>query len=132
MNDIQFSVLGCDPVPKERPRTVQRGGKVITFTPQRTRDWEDRVAQVGRLYVPEPQDGYWEVTLVFYRKSGRKVDIDNLSKAVLDGLNGVIWMDDRQIVRLTLSKLRVRSEAEAGVVVQAWRIEDVDEELAYG
>jgi len=33
-----------------------------------------------------------------------KIDIDNIAKAVFDGLNGVLWLDDRQVVRATLSK----------------------------
>jgi hypothetical protein len=33
-------------------------------------------------------------------------DIDNLAKLVLDALNGVIFADDKQVVRLELHKLR--------------------------
>ena len=32
-------------------------------------------------------------------------DIDNLAKFVLDGLNGLVYSDDRQVVKLVASKL---------------------------
>lgn len=33
-------------------------------------------------------------------------DLDNIAKPILDGLNGVVWSDDRQIARLTLRRVR--------------------------
>lgn len=33
-----------------------------------------------------------------------KVDVDNLGKFVLDALNGVVYADDKQVVRLVLTK----------------------------
>ena len=130
MDELSFSVLGKDPVPKQRPRTVWRGGKAITYTPERTKTWEAWVRAHALEHCIEPQDGYWDVTLTFYRKSGRQVDIDNLSKAVLDALNGVVWNDDKQVVHLDLHKLRVSTEIEAGVHIEAYRME-VDDELRY-
>lgn len=34
----------------------------------------------------------------------KKPDIDNIIKAVADGMNGVVWVDDSQIVELACSK----------------------------
>ena len=130
MDEISFSVLGRDPVPKQRPRTVFRGGKAITYTPERTKTWEQWVRAHALEHCVDPTDGYWDVTLTFYRKSGRKVDIDNLSKAVLDALNGVVWIDDKQVVRLSLCKFRVQTEIEAGVHIEAYRME-ADSDLRY-
>ena len=39
----------------------------------------------------------------------KKPDIDNLAKSVLDGLNGVVWHDDSQIVSLHLTKVYARN-----------------------
>lgn len=128
---MSFGVWGMDAVPKERPRTVFRGGKAVTFTPERTKAWEQVVAQYARMHWKgEPDgDGYWEVCLSFYRKSNRKADLDNLSKAVLDALNGIVWEDDKQVYKLTLAKLRAPTTAQAGVHIQAWRYEDEQDEL---
>ena len=130
LDEVSFSVLGKDPVPKQRPRTTWRGGRAITYTPERTKTWEAWVRAHALEYIGGSQDGYWDVTLTFYRKSGRACDIDNLSKSVLDALNGIIWNDDKQIVTLQLAKLRVKSEAEAGVHIEAYRME-ADDELRF-
>lgn len=41
-----------------------------------------------------------------------RFDVDNLCKAVLDGLRGIVYEDDAQIVRLTVLK---RPDADPGV-----------------
>ena len=33
-----------------------------------------------------------------------RIDVDNVAKACLDALTGVIWRDDRQVVRLAVEK----------------------------
>ena len=33
-------------------------------------------------------------------RDGRIGDVDNYAKSILDGLNGVAWEDDRQVVEL--------------------------------
>ena len=37
-------------------------------------------------------------------KATKKPDIDNVIKSVLDGLNGVAYEDDKQVVKLTANK----------------------------
>lgn len=39
-----------------------------------------------------------------YRR-GRRLDADNVAKACLDALTGLIWRDDRQVTRLVVEKL---------------------------
>lgn len=83
---------------KARPRVT--GGHA--YTPAATRAWEERVAwefvQVhGRPCLPGPV----AVRIEFNQRSG---DLDNLAKAVLDGLNGVAWIDDSQVCHLTVSR----------------------------
>jgi Holliday junction resolvase RusA-like endonuclease len=41
-----------------------------------------------------------------WKTSGfQRQDVDNVAKAVLDAANGVLWVDDRQVVQLQISKL---------------------------
>lgn len=35
-----------------------------------------------------------------YINGGRPGDVDNIAKAVFDGLNGVVWYDDRQVAEM--------------------------------
>jgi len=98
-----FIVAG-EPVPKARPRFTVAGGKPIAYTPTRTRDAELDVAQAFRIAargVP-PLTGRVSVEIDFHfsRNRGKGHDVDNLSKTVLDALNGLAYADDSQVVHL--------------------------------
>ena len=116
---IQFWVPG-NPIPKQSFRYRKGGG----YQPKRVTEWQDDVGFVARGVSPEvvPLEGMLRVELSFRRKNKRKVDLDNLSKAVLDACNNIIWLDDVQIVDLRITK-KVDTEA-PGVLVAVWRLDD--------
>ncbi len=110
---MTFTVPG-KPVPKGRPRTVRRNGRVITFTPARTRRYE-RIVGICALAarpVGWPLDARYRVVLSVSGANPR-ADLDNVAKAVLDGCEGVLWTNDRQVCDLRV----VRAQDEAGVAV---------------
>ena len=43
---------------------------------------------------------------------GRSGDVDNYSKSILDGLNGVAYEDDDQVVELQVRKYKVKRKEE--------------------
>ena len=92
---ITLFVAG-QPVPKQRPR-VSNGH---AYTPARTRAWEQEIGWMARAVGMEPMAGDVGITLRFQRKGRVRADLDNLVKAVLDGLNGIAFGDDRQIIEL--------------------------------
>jgi Holliday junction resolvase RusA-like endonuclease len=120
--------LDIQPVPKGRPRACTVGGKPRIYTPPQTAEYEGRVEAAAKAAMngSEPLQGPLAVTLhfrlpipTFARKrnvreaaeSGasrpvnpRSGDVDNLAKAVLDACNGVLWVDDCQIVLLVAGK----------------------------
>lgn len=104
---VSFTVVG-DPVPKARARTVRKGGRTWSFTPKKVAVWEKVVKEEASKYFPEPFNGPVALALAFYMKrpKSRKKDnyvmttpdLDNLEKAFLDGLNGIAYGDDKQVV----------------------------------
>lgn len=131
---LSFTITGV-PVGKARPRVTRAGG---TYTPQATKRHEAYVAHCGRLAMAgrPPLEGPVGAHFRFvYRAprswSGKKReaarwaigrnDLDNLCKAVADGLNGICYGDDRQIVSLTAAK---QYGAEDHTFVQLWSIRE--------
>lgn len=117
---IEFTVKG-KPVGKGRPRFTRTGH---TYTPEKTRAyeaavaWECRKAMEGKLPSALPQHVSVEV-MVKPPKSWSKTktknalggfiapgrpDIDNYLKAVLDGCNGIAFLDDSQVVAVYATK----------------------------
>ena len=47
-----------------------------------------------------------------------KLDADNIAKSVLDGLNGIAYEDDDQVVELLVRKHRVKAAAEERVEIE--------------
>jgi Holliday junction resolvase RusA-like endonuclease len=97
MTTITFTVDG-QPLPKQRPRIANGHA----YTPQKTKAWEALVqaeawiAMQGRYALARDV----AVTMVFRRHGSRRADCDNLQKSCLDGMNGVVYEDDSQIVQL--------------------------------
>lgn len=121
---ITFSV-DINPTPKGRPKFARRGNFVRAYTPKKTADYETEIkTQAQAMMNREPLETPLAVYLYFrlpvprsHSKKRReaclngserpikKPDLDNLAKAVLDGLNGVVWRDDSQIVSLHITKV---------------------------
>lgn len=52
-------------------------------------------------------------------KPRRRVDADNVAKACLDALTGILWRDDSQVMRLTVEKLAAEADAVTMVIADA-------------
>lgn len=101
---VEFTVPG-KPVPKGRPR-VMRGG--WTFTPKKTKQQENLIQIVAlarrqalKLAV---LGGSFRLQVICYG-ANKLADWDNLGKLVSDALNGVFWVDDRQVIDARVMKL---------------------------
>lgn len=94
---LAFTVYG-QPLPKARPRIVGKRA----YTPEKTKAWESQVAWVVRAAMGDiqPLTGDIGVSLVFHRVGKRRADLDNLTKAVLDALNGILYEDDKQVNKI--------------------------------
>jgi crossover junction endodeoxyribonuclease RusA len=66
----------------------------------------------------QPLAGSLAVSVDFYLPDRRRRDLDNLSKAVLDACNGVVWEDDQQVTQLHITKQFDRDETGITVYVE--------------
>lgn len=121
---IKFIVPGT-PQSKGRPRFVNRGKFVSTYTPKETVVFENMVKlaymQVGgmklqgaikaevKAYFPIPKSASKKKQKAMAEGEIKPItvlkDADNVCKAVLDALNSVAYDDDRQVVELHGYKL---------------------------
>ena len=122
---VTYRVEGS-PLGKGRPRFRNTGKFVQTYTPAKTKAYEEEIRDAAKqaMGVSEPLAGAVKVyvmcaypmpksmskadrakALLGDLKPTKKPDLDNVAKAHLDALNGVIYIDDAQIVRLQVSKV---------------------------
>jgi crossover junction endodeoxyribonuclease RusA len=96
-----FTIPG-QPKPKERPRF----GKGRGFTSKATKTAEALVAssfqeQTGFGHtIDKPLTVPLKFVAHFYRRNNVSADLDNLVKLTTDALNGLAWVDDKQIKKL--------------------------------
>ena len=109
---------------KERPRAARVGGFIRMYTPKKSLEYETDLAfkasqvmgEDPPLETPVHMDikAFYPIPVSWSKKKQQqaldglivpgKPDLDNVAKAVLDALNGVAYMDDKQVVRLALLK----------------------------
>lgn len=116
-------------MPAPRPRFVVRGKFGSAYMPKEYTDWKDRAVECVRGVndIPsEPFDGPVTVDLrvLAPRPKTTKLthpspDVDNYAKAVLDAITQSErwWADDKQVVRLDVSKAWADAEAAPGTEV---------------
>lgn len=114
---ITFFVEG-EPRAKQSFRSLGRRGG---YTPARLKRWQNTVGWVAQIEmfkrgIMEPLEGNLSVELTFFLGNARRIDLDNLSKAVQDGLNKVCWVDDQQNITLAVHKYICRKRQ--GVLVK--------------
>ena len=117
---VKFTVPG-EPVGKGRPRFTRSGH---TYTPDKTRDYEEAVRWSYRSASQQciESEAVGVLIYAYYKipksaskadrekmlkgdiRPKKKPDIDNISKAVLDALNGLAYKDGAQIVYLCVTK----------------------------
>ena len=136
---INFFIPG-KPTGKGRPRVCRN----VTYTPKETRDYENLVRQcyiakyadkqpisaktplkvsIIANYpitqsMPKKQVKIIENGGAFTVRPTKKPDADNISKIVLDALNGLAYYDDNQVVTLHIDKCYAKEESQVGVFVK--------------
>lgn len=125
VNVKKFNItIPIRPVPKQRPRFNYKTKHA--YTPTKTEEYEKAIAEYWRqatngfsydreqplvvnlgfgLPIPKSTPKYKRHMMQDGTiKPTKKVDVDNLAKAVMDALNGVAWGDDSQVVKVSIYK----------------------------
>ena len=120
-NTLFIEIPGT-PIAKRRPRFFRRGNHVGAYNPQESEEsktmWHIAQAMKGFDVIDKPL----EIEATFYLPipesmpkckrrvleenpaHGKKPDLDNLIKHVLDAANEVLFVDDRQIYSIRAKK----------------------------
>ena len=122
---MMYTVYG-EPVGKGRPRFARRGNFVSTYSPQKTKTYEDEIRMMARAAMGSSEVLETPVTVAIYIRVGipasfskqkrkdalegilkptKKPDADNILKCFLDAMNGIVYLDDKQVVNIHLTKL---------------------------
>lgn len=128
-------VIPGQPVSKLRPRMTRNGH---TYTPEKTVRYEKLVRDMWKVYGSEnfgespirmEIDLYMKIPKSESKKKKeqmlnglikhtKKPDIDNVAKSIIDGINGLAYKDDSQIIELTVEK-RYSDEPMAVVILES-------------
>ena len=128
---VMYTVYG-EPVGKGRPRFARRGNFVSTYTPQKTKSYEDEIRMMAKAAMGSSEPLDTPVTVAIYigvcipasfskqkRKDAlagiikptKKPDLDNVAKCFLDSMNEIVYLDDKQVVNLHVTKIYAETPA---------------------
>ena len=128
---VTYIVYG-EPVGKGRPRFAKRGNFVSTYTPQKTKTYEDEIRMMAKAAMGSSEPLDTPMTVAIYIRVGipasfskqkrkdalagiikpmKKPDLDNVAKCFLDSMNEIVYLDDKQVVNLHVTKVYAETPA---------------------
>lgn len=135
-----------EPVEQARPRATRMGKGIRLYDPKKVTVFKQQLGMLARKQMLDrgldPFDGPLEVCMEFYRpvqaslsKKERarrlsgvhrptvKPDLSNYIKALEDGLNGIIWVDDNRIVQIVAEK---KYSDRPRIVIEVNKVDEVE------
>jgi Holliday junction resolvase RusA-like endonuclease len=94
MERFDFVVVGT---PRSRQRRRRNAGD----------DWKENVRTAARQRWPLNRAPYateLQVVIIYFYREETTIDVDNISKLILDAIKGFVFDDDRLITQLTVRK----------------------------
>ena len=136
-----------EPVEQARPRAVRFGTGIRMYDPKKVATFKRQLGMLARQAMQERGletfDGPLEVCMEFYRpvqasisnkerarrlsgihRPTVKPDLSNYIKALEDGLNGIIWVDDNRIVQIVAEK---KYSDRPRIVIEVNKVDEVEE-----
>ena len=141
MSSLKFSVIGIEPAPQGSKSFVGKnsfGKAILVESSQRVKPWRQAVSSKARKCIKAPLLGACKVKLVFKLKRRKdhlstngqvrasapkhyvvkKNDIDKLVRSTLDGLTGVAFKDDCQVINLIAERRYVNFGEQCGADIE--------------
>lgn len=135
------------PVEQARPRATRMGKGIRLYDPKKVTVFKQHLGMLAKQQMLdrglEPFDGPLEVHMEFYRpvqaslsqkerarrlsgvhRPTVKPDLSNYIKALEDGLNGIIWIDDNRIVQIVAEK---KYSDRPRIVIEVNKFDEVEE-----
>lgn len=95
-----------------------RMGKGKYYVPKAQKDYEAKVLDAAKQsYLGDALEGEIEMEIRLFFPDKRRRDAQNYTKSICDALNGVVYKDDSQIVRITITKTLDRDKPRAEVMI---------------
>ena len=124
--NLTFTIPG-EPTAQGRPRFSTHGGFVKAYDPEKSRNYKayvkllasEAMQRIGLTLTELPLEveiiadvaipaskskKFKEQALNGLQLPIKKPDVDNVAKIILDSISGIVYKDDKQIVKLTVSK----------------------------
>lgn len=142
---VAFTVPAV-PVAQPRAKASSFGGHTRLYTPTKTASGKTHPIAAFKATVQmafreachlPPHDGAVMVNMAFILPRPQKLlkksspaervkhtvkpDIDNLQKAVMDALSGLLFVDDRQVYSVLAWKWYAAKDEQPCVIIEAWR-----------
>ena len=115
---IKIKVDG-DVIPTARPRF----GNGRAYQPKRNVEYREHIREAARAAMggKPPLDGELSADVKLYRKykpaTQKFGDLDNHLKALFDGCNKVVFVDDKQVVKCTVEKFQDKQNPRAEITI---------------
>lgn len=113
---VAFTLWGEATAEGRGRAAVNAYGHATIYTPAKTKKWKQRVSDAAReamgstprleagpvrltirVYFERPSTMVWKTRPMPEVPAERYEDWDNLGKAISDGMNGIVYRDDRQV-----------------------------------
>lgn len=135
-----------EPVEQARPRATRFGKSIRIYDPKKVTVFKRQLGRLTRQAMQErylePFDGELTVRFEFYRPVQKSIsqkeramrlsgvhrptvkpDLSNYIKALEDGLNGIIWIDDNRIVQIVAEK---KYSDRPRIVIEVNKVDEVE------
>jgi len=113
-----------EPVAQKRPRVSVLNGHAHVYDHKDSVDYKQLVSLAASKEVSAPMEGPFYLRVIAQKsipaswskkkqlqaiggtiRPTSKPDVDNYAKAIMDGLSGIVWKDDSQVVSLMAEKI---------------------------